>query len=933
LTGMFSKRWMCSAVAAAGLVVAALLGGARADVGVPPDPVPVVQQIDIDVVDDYPDGFDWAGFARAVIGVAPGDAFSEEAMERAVTSLSIFSEVQPSLQKGANGVSLVFVLTPYKRIKSIAFNGLFPLFEKDVNAAMTITVGDLFNSVLVAEQAQLIARRYRSEGYIRPEVTLSWRQSRQDGHFHIDVDIEKGAYYVLKDVELRGTRSFSDQELKGMMRSWRRAVAFLGQGRFMEDQLDKDVADLVAFYRSRGYADVAIDRELQRDPESGHVHVVLSVHEGPLYSVTFSGNRFFSADDLTGEVVLFKKGNRGNTGIRRSVQNIRRRYLQSGFADVRVRSKEGVPGGTTDERTYEITVEEGSRYIVDKIDFQGHRAVSTDELRGQMLTRPAGTFNSGAYVKSLLQEDLTAILSLYRQIGFLETRIADALSVDPQTKRVHLSLTIEEGVQTTVGSISLDHHGTLALEQWSDRLQVKSGAPFNPLVVARGENTLAALIAPQGYPHVRVEGRTELSEDRTRADIIYAVEPGPRVSLGSVFLFGNFRTREAILRREISLKPGEPFSLVDVVKAQGRLRELNLFKNVQVQSIGLKERSKVVHLVVTMVEKQPYYVEIGTGYQTYKGVYVRLKSGDRNFLESGYNVWISGEISAIGYRWDAGIGDSSIFGSQVSADASVFTERREEFNQDFGTETIGGQLTFARPWSKQLTTALGVRYERRQQFLRETTPSSVLIDPETLEPRTLIVTTPTVRYDWRDSFIRPRKGGFASLSADISYGLENSLDNFIKYRLDLRTFISPADRLTLAWRGIGGYIQPYGVEGEIPQDQLFYLGGTGDVRGFEENLLRFDAELNPVGGKLVLASSAEARYDLGRNWEATVFVDGGSVAETLSPGGEDRWRWTAGLGLRYITPIGAVGLLYGYKLDRLDQEDAGRFHLSIGYTF
>jgi len=933
LTGMFPTRWMCSAVAAAGLFFLVLLAGARADAGVSPDPAAVVQQIDIDLVDEYPDGFDWAGFARAVIGVAPGDEFSEEALERAVTSLSTFSEVQPSVQKGANGVSLVFTLTPYKRIKSIAFSGLFPLFEKDVNTAMTIAVGDLFNSVLVAEQSQLIARRYRSEGYIEPEVTLSWHQDRHDGHYRIDVDIEKGAHYVLKDVELRGTRSFSDLELKGMMRSWRRAVAFLGQGRFMEDQLDKDVADLIAFYRSRGYADVAIDRELQRDPEKGVVHLVLSIHEGPRYSVTFSGNRFFSADDLNSEVVLFKKGNRGNTGIRRSVQNIRRRYLQSGFADVRVRKKDGVPSGAADERTYEIAVEEGSRYIVDTIEFQGHRAVSTDELRGQMLTRPAGTFNNGAYVKSLFQEDLTAILSLYRQIGYMETHIAEAVSVDPQTKRVHLSLTIEEGVQTTVGSITLDHHGTLALEQWSDRLQVKSGAPYNPPMVARGENTLAALIAPQGYPHVRVEGRADLSKDRTRANIVYTVEPGPKVSLGSVFLFGNFRTRETILRREIGLKPGEPFSLVDVVKAQGRLRDLNLFKNVQVQSIGLKERSRVVHLVVTMVENQPYYVELGAGYQTYKGAYVRLKSGDRNFLNSGYNLWISGEISDIGYLWEAGIGDSSIFGSQVSADASVFTERREEFNQDFGTETIGGRITFARPWSKQLTTALGVRYERRQQFLRDTAASSVVTDPETLEPRTLIVTTPMVRYDWRDSFIRPRKGGLASLSADISYGLESSLDNFIKYRLDLRTFISPADRLTLAWRGIGGYIQPYGVEGEIPKDQLFFLGGTGDVRGFEENLLRFDAELNPVGGKLVLASSAEARYDLGRNWEATVFVDGGSVAETQSPGGTDRWRWTAGLGLRYITPIGAVGLLYGYKLDRLDLEDAGRFHLSIGYTF
>jgi len=40
-----------------------------------------------------------------------------------------------------------------------------------------------------------------------------------------------------------------------------------------------------------------------------------------------------------------------------------------------------------------------------------------------------------------------------------------------------------------------------------------------------------------------------------------------------------------------------------------------------------------------------------------------------------------------------------------------------------------------------------------------------------------------------------------------------------------------------------------------------------------------------------------------------------------------------GLGLRYITPIGPMGLLYGHKLNRKDGESAGRVHFSIMYTF
>jgi outer membrane protein insertion porin family len=47
----------------------------------------------------------------------------------------------------------------------------------------------------------------------------------------------------------------------------------------------------------------------------------------------------------------------------------------------------------------------------------------------------------------------------------------------------------------------------------------------------------------------------------------------------------------------------------------------------------------------------------------------------------------------------------------------------------------------------------------------------------------------------------------------------------------------------------------------------------------------------------------------------------------------ENFRRSAGLGLRYNTPVGPVALDYGIKLDRRDGETFGRLHFNIGTTF
>jgi outer membrane protein insertion porin family len=335
-----------------------------------------------------------------------------------------------------------------------------------------------------------------------------------------------------------------------------------------------------------------------------------------------------------------------------------------------------------------------------------------------------------------------------------------------------------------------------------------------------------------------------------------------------------------------------------------------------------------------MEERKPYFIEFGGGYESQRGLFAQTKAGDHNLFGTSKYGWIGGEISEIGYRGDMGLTEPRLFGTRTAMSLDVFTERVEEFNQDFGTKSYGSSIGFTRKWFQHVATGLTFRFQQRRQYMLDSwDPATSSFSEDEFEERSILVTIPSLTYDSRDSFIRPRKGIYSSLSAEISKGIKNSLDDFLKYRLDVRFFTTPFYRLTFAWIGRAGHITPYGSRGTIPQDQLFYLGGTTDVRGFDENSLRYDEEGNPVGGKTALSASIEARIDLGHNFELAPFYDTGSVRHTFEESGSDSFRSSVGIGLRYITPIGPIGFLYGHKLNRRDGESAGRFHFSIGYTF
>ncbi|GBC63079.1 outer membrane protein assembly factor BamA [Desulfonema ishimotonii] len=901
---------------------------------------PLIGEIVIDIADMPGDTAPLAETARGLIYLKAGDRFSAEKFQHSLEALKqsgIFRAIDiPDPDWDRPEITLTFRLTPFRRIRDIRISGAFPLFEKEVLNAMTFYTGDVLVAEKLADQEKNIARLFINEGYVAPEVSVTAKEDPADGHYVVDVEIGKGDFYRIERVGIRGNRAFSAARLKMRLSTWKSSRLPAGMSRFIQKELDRDTRNLTEFYRKKGYADVVVRPMTEKDRNRKTVSVFFIVEEGPRYKISFEGHKAFWRFTLKKDLVLARRGNKGDMGLRKSIRNIRERYHRAGYLSARVKTEEEM---SDDQRVRKIRliIDEGPQSVVGSVAIEGNEAFDDERIGKQMLTRLPGVIGDGEFVPEVLEEDKGAISALYLKQGYTETRVTDRVRIrDDEAenkKRAAVSLTIGEGVQTRTEAVSFQGLSVLSQADALDGIALKPGEPFRKYMVRSDENTLAAMISEKGYPHVRVTGAVAFSPDKSGATLTYTVDEGPYVEMGEVFVTGNFRTRRQIFLNETELEPGAPFSLIRMLEAQRNIRNISALDTANFKTLGLKEEADRVNLLVEAEEKKPYYFQIGGGYDTAREFFINSAVGDHNLFGLNRDAWICGEYSQIGYRAEAGITEPRFMGTRISSTTSAFAEEKEEFNKDFGIRTMGASQVFSRKFRKYFDASLSFRYEYREQYRTDPDKAIPAGDEDKYDPRSILVTTPSLRYNSTDSFIRPRKGLYALAAVDISKGLGDTLDDFFKYRFEGRYYYTPLERLTLALRGRYGYIDPFSSASNIPDDQLFFLGGTADVRGFDENKLRFDDAGDPLGGRTEILGSLEARFDLGMNFELAAFYDVGSIRNTLLNEGADDFRSSAGLGLRYITPIGPIGFLYGWKLDKEPGESGGKLHFTLGYTF
>jgi len=625
---------------------------------------------------------------------------------------------------------------------------------------------------------------------------------------------------------------------------------------------------------------------------------------------------------------------------------------------------------TPERMTVSIDEDNGPKYAVEKIEFQGNASAPDKTLRKLMVTSTKGLplIRSGRVTDEDLRGDVDAILGWYQARGWVGAKVGPAETADgTKPGRLLVRIPIEEGPRTLVGARSLvgaEHADQAALEKL---LLVKTGRPFNPNDLRADVSSIQGYYRGRGYLEAAARDEYRFSDDRGTADVTYRVEEGQRSFFGRTIVRGNTTTRTDRIQRLARWTEGAPFSEEKILDTQRRLSRTGAFRRVDVRPEPADSPDRERNVQIDVQEASPLSLLYGFGYQ-----YVPDAAENRNdpFVVGGvtsHNLFgglrsagLEGQIALSGrYRLQMSYRDPFLIGDNYPLTSVIFASR--ETIQNIDLDRLGFVTEVSRVFGN-LRTSMRAEYQR----IKPTNPedlSSIEISqfPQADQPIEEATIGPALFYDRRDDVIDPHRGYYLSLAGKFAFPLFTAKARYGKFAMQATHFL-PIGKTVFAVSGRFGGIFPYGPSDiQVPIAERFFVGGRSTGRAFDTDLLGipgqtvdydtqatlrnpadgkgscaptypviegrpggdFDCTAGPriIGGNGFVSLSAEFRVPIAGNLGAVAFYDASQVWTSfsqinLSFEGADGLRQGAGAGLFYMLPIGPLRAEYSWKFQR-----------------
>ncbi len=860
------------------------------------------------------------GDIQAVIRMKEGDVFSQEKVENAIYDLrkwNVFKNVEVLIKHEADGVSLVFELEDAYLIKDVELHGNYPLLENKIRRALFFTTGDVYNPEKIPEQINRLLSFYEKEGYKDTSVLIEESKDETNHMVTLKVMIHKGQSFRVGEVTVIGNTLFPDSRIQNKLYSYISG--------YSPTRLKSDLEKVEKLYADHGYPRArarAIGFSFNK--EKHKVDLTIEIKQGKKVILKFEGNKHQFESRLKKVIGLTETGDTDEFELEHSKNQLISHYHSLGFEEVKVEVEKKEMSDKVILVTFKI--HEGPKRVIKSIDFEGNKTFSDKQLRKEMSTKEESLTDSGVFLKPLFDQDLENITSFYQKDGFLEAKITDwKKSLIPTGDKYIIDIDVHEGEQIKVESILFEGLKAFEPKKFKHLLAIKEGSAYSAKRLEEDVRALLVFYSYHAYPYTEIKTEIEeVSPQKTgtrRVKIKYKMVEGPKTKVGKIILVGNLVTSRKTILQALRFREGGPFIPQKILESQTPLRKLGIFDAVSLETLGLKGKEEVVHVVVRVEEKKNKLVELGFTYDTDTNIKGKLTFTRLNLFGLGkkFDLKLTGGPDL--NRGELDYTDPRFFGSDWQAVTSGFAQyERRTFYADF---QLGASAALLRDLTRFL--ALVLKYQiARTDFVESETDFNLLLPGS--GDNTTGKFQSSLTYDRRDSFGDPKRGYYLSGQMDFATRVQGGNANFFKFLTNLGYWYSPFNRFTIV-----NLLRTYNilqVSGSgIPTQEKIFLGGDDTIRGFDEDAV------NSNGGTVAFVYNLELQMRLIKNFELVAFLDTGSDTDSFSQINLSTFRHSAGPGIRYVTPVGPIRLDYGIILDRTPGENFGRIHFTFGYFF
>ncbi|MBI3321192.1 MAG: outer membrane protein assembly factor BamA [Candidatus Omnitrophica bacterium] len=716
-------------------------------------------------------------------------------------------------------------------------------------------------------------------------------------------------------------------------------------GLYQDAVVSEDIRRLFAL----GYfTDVHVDVDTSSEPEG--VAVVFVVKEKPaVESIHVEGNRFLQPSRVL-ELFGMKHGELYDPRrLRQGVDLVKAEYARKGFSQCEITSRVQADEAAN-TATLSLLIDEGPRMRITQVLVEGNQAFSDRRVRSLLKTKARGWFRSGVYEEQVLEEDLERIRAFYRRQGYQDIDVSEATYRDPAGRGLYVHLTLREGLQHRIGAVKLE--GALLFPERELRrlVTLKPGAVYSTDSLQEDLRLLKQYYGDRGYIHTEVTADPQLDQATKRVNLTYHLAEHELVYVDRVEVQGNLRTRDAVVRRELRIYPGDVFNGERIRKSVERLYNLGYFEEVNVETEPTVASDRE-DLVVKVKEAKTGSFSFGGGFSSIDRLVGLVELEQRNFdwknfpqfTGAGEDLRFRVELGSVRRNFDLSFTEPWIFGHPVSLGLDAFDRTRlrsRDLGLGYEEEQRGGGIRLGKELTDSLSGSLSYQLFR-------TTISNVVdeasSDLKAEEGRNTVSESGiSLSFDTRDNRFDPTRGAFVFTSADLAGGVLGADKDFYRLQAGASYYLPHWSRLVFESRIRGGIVDAYGDSSEVPIFERFFGGGAGTIRGFRERRVgpRDPTSNDPIGGEATFLGTLEEVMTVLKDergkaiFKGSAFLDVGNVWRRVGDLGES-YKAGTGVGLRVNTPIGPVRLDIGYPVSHLDlgEKRAPRFHFNVSRSF
>jgi outer membrane protein insertion porin family len=724
---------------------------------------------------------------------------------------------------------------------------------------------------------------------------------------------------------------------------------------------------LLSVWKMGYFSDVKLDVSPQPLPFTGYALTVQVTEKPAIHDVKISGNEELSREDLKDTIELKQFQILDQEGVRKTAKKIQEKYVEKGYFLAEVTPR--IDPLPNNEVNVVFVVNEHAKVTVKEIRFVGNHAISTAELKSQMVTQEGNFFSfltsSGTYREDAFQRDEFVLQGMYYDRGYLYVKFGKpTIELSPDRRFIYITLTVDEGEPYDVGELKIS--GKLLGENQEQLLKlvsIRPGDRFSRSQLQRDMTVLSDVYKDKGYAYANVSPLTSVEADKRIVNLEFEVEPGQPVTIEKVEISGNNKTRDRVIRRELKINEGDLYSSTAVRVSKARVTALGFFETVEINQRRGSGDDKMV-LDVAIKEKLTGTFQVGFGFTGGESFFGTAQLSQNNLFGYGHTASLSLQISSIRQLFQLSYLDPYVFDTRWTGSVDLY--RSQLLYSGFERNATGGSLTGGYEFGdigREL--GLGNLLEDFRFFLTYTLENvSVIANGEgarLLSNQFSSGRTSSIRlsfnYDKRDNRLFPSNGHLESASAEFASSIFGSQNLFQRYRLIERRYWPLGYGFVFKANVSLGYIRATDpVNHPVAISEKFFEGGINTIRGYLlrsiSPTLRIASSLAPdaglfefqVGGNKELVTNWEIEFPIfeGAGVRGVLFYDAGNAFSEKENFFQSSQRGgtlplglfhSAGFGVRWFSPLGPLRFETGFPLTRRSTDDPYVFEFTIGNFF